>query len=208
MRGSRLTATCAAVTAVLATAGAASASASAPSAPAPSVPVTTDTDVPSGSITATADDELSAEAVRAVELEAEFAQCMRANGIANYPDPHVDDDGIIVVGIPFGNRGDSAMDAAREACQSIGRDADDLVFSQALTVCCGRDDAEVRRRADAIGYAVSDLADDGLVGTPDQIVARIGEYAALGSTRIYLQVLDLADLDDLELLAGSVMSQL
>ena len=96
----------------------------------------------------------------------------------------------------------------REACLSIGRDADDLVFSQALTVCCGRADAEVRRRADAIGYAVSDLTDDGLVGTPDQIVARIGEYAALGSTRIYLQVLDLDDLDHLELLAGSVMSQL
>jgi F420-dependent oxidoreductase-like protein len=96
----------------------------------------------------------------------------------------------------------------REACASIGRDADDLVFSQALTVCCGRDDAEVARRADAIGYAVSDLADDGLVGTPDQIVARIGEYAALGSSRIYLQVLDLADLDHLELLAGSVMPQL
>ena len=51
MRGSRLVATCAAVTAVLATVGAASASASPTSAPAPSVPATTDTVVPSGSIT-------------------------------------------------------------------------------------------------------------------------------------------------------------
>jgi alkanesulfonate monooxygenase len=96
----------------------------------------------------------------------------------------------------------------REACGAIGRDPDELVFSQALTICCGRDDAEVARRAKAIGYDVSDLADDGLVGTPDQVVARIGAYAELGSTRIYLQVLDLADLDHLELLAGSVMTQL
>jgi alkanesulfonate monooxygenase len=96
----------------------------------------------------------------------------------------------------------------REACGAIGRDPDDLVFSQALTICCGRDDAEVARRAEAVGYDVSDLADDGLVGTPDQVVARIGAYAELGSTRIYLQVLDLADLDHLELLAGSVMTQL
>jgi hypothetical protein len=119
MRGSRLVATCVAVTAVLTAVGAAGASALPSSAPDPSVPATTATDVPSGSITATADDELSAEAVKAVQMEAEFAQCMRANGIASYPDPHVNDDGIIVVGIPFGHQGESAMDAAREACQSI-----------------------------------------------------------------------------------------
>jgi alkanesulfonate monooxygenase len=96
----------------------------------------------------------------------------------------------------------------REACRAIDRDPDELVLSNALTVACGRDDAEVARRAKAIGYDVSDLADEGLVGTPDQVVARIGEYAELGSTRIYLQVLDLSDLDHLELLAGSVMPQL
>ena len=100
------------------------------------------------------------------------------------------------------------FERVREACGAIARDPNELIYSNALTVACGRDDAEVARRAKAIGYDVSDLADEGLVGTPDQVVARIGEYAELGSTRIYLQVLDLADLDHLELLAGSVMPQL
>jgi alkanesulfonate monooxygenase len=100
------------------------------------------------------------------------------------------------------------FERVRDACGSNGRDPDDLVYSNALTVACGRDDAEVARRVKAIGYEVSDLADDGLVGTPDQVVARIGEYTELGSSRIYLQVLDLSDLEHLDLLAGSVMSQL
>ena len=119
MRRSRLVATFAAVCAALATVGAASASASATRAPAPSVPATTDTVVPSGSISATGDDELSAQAVEVLEMESEFAHCMRENGIANYPDPQVNDDGIIVVGVPFGEQGNSEMDSAREACQHI-----------------------------------------------------------------------------------------
>ena len=48
---------------------------------------------------------------------------------------------------------------------------------------------------------------DGLVGTPDEIVDRIGTFAGLGATRIYLQVLDLHDLDHLELIASEVMPQ-
>ncbi len=58
------------------------------------------------------------------------------------------------------------------------------------------------RRADAIGYDVEELRAEGLAGTPDEIVQRIGEYAAAGSQRIYLQTLDLYDLDHLELVAG------
>jgi alkanesulfonate monooxygenase SsuD/methylene tetrahydromethanopterin reductase-like flavin-dependent oxidoreductase (luciferase family) len=54
---------------------------------------------------------------------------------------------------------------------------------------------------------VPDLGGDGLVGTPGEIVDKIGKFAEIGAERIYLQVLDLTDLDHLELLAAEVLSQ-
>jgi alkanesulfonate monooxygenase len=93
----------------------------------------------------------------------------------------------------------------RSACEEIGRDPDALVYSNALTVCCGTDEAELARRAGAIGESVDDLRRDGLAGTPHEVVDRIGEFAALGSQRIYLQTLDVHDLDHIRLLAAEVM---
>ena len=37
---------------------------------------------------------------------------------------------------------------------------------------------------------------------------RLGEFGGLGATRAYLQVLDLADLDHVELVAAEVLPQL
>ncbi len=95
----------------------------------------------------------------------------------------------------------------REACEEIGRDPDELVYSNALVLCCGATEQEVRRRAAAIGRDLDELRRDHLVGTPDEVVDRIGELAQLGSQRVYLQTLDLDDLDHLELVAGEVMPQ-
>ena len=96
----------------------------------------------------------------------------------------------------------------REACDTAGRDPDELVYSAALTVCCGRDDAEVRRRAEAIGREVDELRESGVVGTPGECGETIGRYASIGTERVYLQVLDLHDLDHLDLIAAQVMPQL
>ncbi len=95
----------------------------------------------------------------------------------------------------------------REACQAAGRDPGSLVYSAGQTVCCGRDEAELARRAEAIGWDLATQRAEGLVGTPDEIVERIGAFTELGATRIYLQVLDLHDLDHLELIASEVMPQ-
>jgi F420-dependent oxidoreductase-like protein len=95
----------------------------------------------------------------------------------------------------------------REACQAAGRDPGSLVYSAGHTVCCGRDEAELARRAEAIGWDLATQRADGLVGTPDEIVDRLGAYAELGATRFYLQVLDLHDLDHLELIASEVLPQ-
>jgi len=67
---------------------------------------------------------------------------------------------------------------------------------------------ESRRRALAIGRDLDELRHDGLAGSPDEIVDKMGQYADVGTSRVYLQVLDLHDLDHLELIASEVMNQL
>jgi len=96
----------------------------------------------------------------------------------------------------------------REAVAGLGRDADSLVYSYAAPVVVGRDEAEVARRAEAIGTTAEKARADGFAGTPAEVVERIGQFAALGATRFYLQVLDLHDLDHLELIASEVARQL
>jgi alkanesulfonate monooxygenase len=96
----------------------------------------------------------------------------------------------------------------REACAATGRDPQTLVYSAAQTVCCGADDAELARRAAAIGQDVAELRAEGLAGGPDEIVDKIGRFAAIGVERIYLQLLDLDDLDHLELIASRVLTQI
>jgi F420-dependent oxidoreductase-like protein len=95
----------------------------------------------------------------------------------------------------------------RAACEEAGRDPDDLVYSNAHTVCVGADEAEVRRRAEAIGRTPEDLRHHCLAGTPGEVVDTVGRYADLGAQRLYLQVLDLHDLDHLRLIAEEVMPQ-
>jgi F420-dependent oxidoreductase-like protein len=90
----------------------------------------------------------------------------------------------------------------RDATQETGRE---LVYSAAQVLCVGRDEAELSRRAAAIGRDVAELRENGLAGTPGEVVDRIGQFAAIGATRLYLQVLDLSDLDHLELAAAEVL---
>ena len=109
--------------------------------------------------------------------------------------------------MPFASVEDTAAQfgRVREAAAQTGRD---LVLSAAQVLCLGRDEAEVARRAAAIGREVDELRTNGLAGTVDEVVAKIGAYAEAGATRLYLQVLDLSDLDHLELVAAEVMPQL
>ncbi|GAB2970650.1 LLM class F420-dependent oxidoreductase [Saccharothrix stipae] len=96
-----------------------------------------------------------------------------------------------------------------EACGAIGRDPAEVTRSAALVVCVGRDDAEVARRAAAIGREVAELRENGVAGTPDEVVDKLGAWRAkTGISRAYLQVLDLADLDHVELIAAAVAPQL
>ncbi|TDC72779.1 LLM class F420-dependent oxidoreductase [Streptomyces hainanensis] len=112
--------------------------------------------------------------------------------------------------IPFASAEDSAaqFERVRRAAEDAGRKPDDLVYSNALVACVGRDDVEVARRAAAIGRDVDELRRNGLAGTPAEVVEKIGRYAEAGSSRFYLQILDLSDLDHLEVIASQVAPQL
>ncbi|WP_448623978.1 LLM class F420-dependent oxidoreductase [Geodermatophilus sp. URMC 64] len=96
----------------------------------------------------------------------------------------------------------------RAACEEAGRDPASLVYSSAVTVCVGKDDAEVARRAAAIGRTPGEWRPSDAGGTPAQVVDVLGRYAEAGAQRAYLQVLDLADLDHLDLIAAEVAPQL
>lgn len=95
-------------------------------------------------------------------------------------------------------------DKVTAACEAFGRDPATMVWSAALVVCCGVDEAEFSRRAEAIGREPQELRKNGLAGTVSEVVDRLGAFAEAGADRIYLQVLDLADLDHLKLLAHEV----
>jgi F420-dependent oxidoreductase-like protein len=95
------------------------------------------------------------------------------------------------------------------ALADAGRAAESLTYSAAFVVCAGRDDQEIVRRAAAIGREVDELRSNSpLVGTPSEIADKLGPYLQLGVQRVYLQVLDMSDLDHVDFFASEVISQL
>lgn len=94
-------------------------------------------------------------------------------------------------------------DRVRAACDAIGR-TDPMVWSTALVACVGRDEAEVSRRAAAIGREPDELRRNGAAGTVEEVAATLRRWADAGTERVYLQILDLDDLDHLDLIASEV----
>ncbi len=108
---------------------------------------------------------------------------------------------------PFSSLADTEAQFARvrAACTEAGRDPSTLRLSAAQVVCCGANEAEVERRAGNIGRKADDLRAHGAAGTPDEVVARLQEFAGIGAQSVYLQVLDLQDLDHITLLSEEVL---
>jgi F420-dependent oxidoreductase-like protein len=97
-----------------------------------------------------------------------------------------------------------AVKRVHAACEAAGRDPATLRTTVAQTVCCGANEAELARRASAIGQDPASLRANNLGGLPAEIVERIGAYAAVGADTVYLQVLDIADHDQVRLIASDV----
>ncbi len=95
-------------------------------------------------------------------------------------------------------------DHVRAACEKIDRDPGSMRFTAALVVCVGSDEAEFERRAAAISHKPEDLRANALGGLPNEVVDRINEFGALGCETVYLQLLDLDDLDHLRFIAAEI----
>jgi len=109
--------------------------------------------------------------------------------------------------LPFAPVGFFAKQCERvlAACDALERDRSSIVLSAAQVLCCGSSEAEIARRAERIGRAVDELRENGLCGTPQEVIDKIGTFADAGATRMYLQVLDVDDLDHLALVGAEVL---
>jgi F420-dependent oxidoreductase-like protein len=91
-----------------------------------------------------------------------------------------------------------------EACQGLDRDPSTMTWSTAQVLCCGEDEEAYRRRAAAIGREPDELRANALAGTVAEVNDKLGAFAEAGAQRVYLQVLDLSDLDHLRVVAEQV----
>lgn len=112
--------------------------------------------------------------------------------------------------VPFAPRAQTQelIDGVHDACRAIGRDPSSLVLSYAASTAVGTTPADVDRRVAFTRRPADELREVGFVGSPDEIVDKVGRYADLGVTRVYLQLEDYDDLDALDLLAEHVLPQL
>lgn len=103
--------------------------------------------------------------------------------------------------VPAATLGPTAEQFARvdAACEEIGRDPGSLTRSVWVTVCIGRDEAEFTRRAAAIGRDPGELREHSMAGVPAEARATLGRFKEIGVSRVYLQFLDVDDLDHLDL---------
>ncbi|MEU0968477.1 LLM class F420-dependent oxidoreductase [Streptomyces sp. NPDC005917] len=115
--------------------------------------------------------------------------------------------------MPFKSVAETARAYLRvaEACERTGRAAaarPPLVLSTGVVVAIGRTDAEARRRAAPLHVKSALPPEDPVIGSPAQLVDRLGEFAAIGAVRFHLRLIDFTDLDHLELIADEVLPQL
>lgn len=89
------------------------------------------------------------------------------------------------------------------ACATIGRQRP-MRYSIGLVVCTGGTEAEISRRAAAIGRQPAELRQNGAAGSAQETASTMRSFVDEGVERIYLQVLDLSDLDHLDFIANDV----
>lgn len=104
--------------------------------------------------------------------------------------------------VPFGSLAATraAYRRVQDACNAVERR--EIVLSAAQIIACGYTQVEARARIDSIGEVPL------LHGTPNQVVDQIGTFAEIGTSRLFLEVLDLGDLDHLDVIASRVVPQL
>jgi F420-dependent oxidoreductase-like protein len=95
----------------------------------------------------------------------------------------------------------------RAACEANGRDWTAIRRSVSLTIATGASDATVAARAAAGGWDPKELSERELCGSPSQVTEKLGRYAEIGVDRVYLQFMDLDDLDHIDFVAAEIVPQ-
>jgi F420-dependent oxidoreductase-like protein len=90
-----------------------------------------------------------------------------------------------------------------DACAAIDRKRP-MRYSAALVACAGATEADIVRRAAAIGREPAELRKNGAAGTAEETAAAVRSYIDAGADRVYFQILDLSDLDHVEFIANEV----
>jgi F420-dependent oxidoreductase-like protein len=95
-------------------------------------------------------------------------------------------------------------DRVRAACDAAGRDPDTIAFSTAIVAAVGETGADAARRAARIGRDADDLRRTAVAGTAGQAAATLEAWQEAGADRVYLQVLDLSDLEHLDVISSII----
>lgn len=113
------------------------------------------------------------------------------------------------------DRARAAFSGVREACEKVGRDPEELVYSALCGVLVGADEAEYRRRQqrqddilgrDAVGVEPpEDRVGRWLLGTPEQALERVAALEEAGVQRIVLHDYLPHDLEMIELIGERVV---
>src|SRR5487761_2583676 len=108
--------------------------------------------------------------------------------------------------LPFQNPEQAGVILASKswACESLGRDPSSLKCSIALTTVCKESESAAAAGAAKIGREPAQLRADGLYGTPEMLAERLGDYAALGISRAYVQLLDVEDLEQVAFIGSEL----
>jgi F420-dependent oxidoreductase-like protein len=109
----------------------------------------------------------------------------------------------------------SALDSALRAA---GRPTDDYTFSLMTTCIVGRDEAELRRRAQdvltrtendkPVDDYIAEASKQRIVGTTEQVIERLTLFAEAGVGRVMLQHLNHVDLDMVKLIGSELVPAL
>ncbi|MCL4449469.1 MAG: LLM class F420-dependent oxidoreductase [Actinobacteria bacterium] len=112
--------------------------------------------------------------------------------------------------VPFAGVSDcvTQYQLVETAAEKIGRDPSEIHRSVAVAACVGATQAEFHARAANIGREPEDLRLNGVGGVVDEAVDKLNLYRRAGAETVYLQILDISDLEHLELIASQVMPKL
>lgn len=90
------------------------------------------------------------------------------------------------------------------ACAAANRERP-MRYSLGILACTGETESDVVRRAAAIGREPAELRENAAAGSAQEAATTIRTFIDAGAERIYLQILDLSDLDHLDFIANEVV---